>query len=256
MGIFSEFNIKKKLAFTLAEVLIVVGIIGIVAELTIPTLVKDFQEKVLVTQLKKMYSVLSQAYAMARNDNGEPRMWSVTGMNDIANIFIPYLQTNKVDSPAGQGFSAGIMSDWGYPAGIADLRRSTINYNIRGQVQLKTGEFLYFSNPVPVPGGLTCTTDSAFDMCFLIIADVNGQKPPNRFGVDVFGFQANKSLITPFGAANAHPTAAVCSTSANTSWGNISNGAGCTAWVIEHENMDYLKYIDGGNAAYNHSYIP
>lgn len=46
-------NYSSKEGFTLAEVLITLGIIGIVAALTIPTLVAKFQEKALVSQFKK-----------------------------------------------------------------------------------------------------------------------------------------------------------------------------------------------------------
>lgn len=48
-------------AFTLAEVLVTLGIIGVIAALTLPQLIKDYQGKVLHTQLLKAYSVLSQA---------------------------------------------------------------------------------------------------------------------------------------------------------------------------------------------------
>ena len=44
---------KIKLAFTLAEVLITLGIIGIVAAMTIPTLLAKYQEKQTVTKLKQ-----------------------------------------------------------------------------------------------------------------------------------------------------------------------------------------------------------
>lgn len=47
-------------AFTLAEVLITLGIIGVVAAITIPTLVNKNNEKIRETQLKKAYSTLSQ----------------------------------------------------------------------------------------------------------------------------------------------------------------------------------------------------
>ena len=51
----------KKSAFTLAEVLITLGIIGVVAAMTITTLLAKYQEKQTVTKLKQTYSILSQA---------------------------------------------------------------------------------------------------------------------------------------------------------------------------------------------------
>ena len=59
----------KKLAFTLAEVLVTLGIIGVVAAMTMPTLVSNHQKKVYVTQLKKVYTELTQALSRYKNDN-------------------------------------------------------------------------------------------------------------------------------------------------------------------------------------------
>lgn len=55
-----------KKAFTIAEVLITLGIIGIVASMTIPQLIKNYQLKVYETAFKKSYSNLSKAYLMTK----------------------------------------------------------------------------------------------------------------------------------------------------------------------------------------------
>ena len=54
-------DLKEKFAFTLAEVLITLGIIGIVSAMTIPTLINNYQKKVTVTRLQQTYSMLNQA---------------------------------------------------------------------------------------------------------------------------------------------------------------------------------------------------
>src|SRR5574344_915178 len=65
-------SFKKSLAFTLAEVLIVLGIIGIVAALTIPTLMANVQKQQYVTALKKFYSTQTEGFArMLAEDNVE-----------------------------------------------------------------------------------------------------------------------------------------------------------------------------------------
>lgn len=53
-------QINKK-AFTLVEVLITIGIIGVVAALTIPTLIQNSNSKKFTTQFKKSLSTLNQA---------------------------------------------------------------------------------------------------------------------------------------------------------------------------------------------------
>ena len=51
---------KRKIAFTLAEVLITLGIIGVVASLTLPSVIQNYKKQVTVNQLKKAYSTLGQ----------------------------------------------------------------------------------------------------------------------------------------------------------------------------------------------------
>lgn len=59
-----------KKAFTLAEVLITLGIIGIVAAMTIPTLLTNIREKQTVSKLKQTYSMLSQAFKLVEDNGG------------------------------------------------------------------------------------------------------------------------------------------------------------------------------------------
>ena len=60
---------KVKLAFTLAEVLITLGIIGVVAAMTIPTLMSNYRKKQLETQIKANYSLVQQAIKFAEYDD-------------------------------------------------------------------------------------------------------------------------------------------------------------------------------------------
>lgn len=62
-------NKHSRAGFTLAEVLVTLGIIGVVAAVTMPTLVSNHQRKVYVTQLQKVYTELSQAAKRAITDN-------------------------------------------------------------------------------------------------------------------------------------------------------------------------------------------
>ena len=64
-----------KRGFTLAEVLITLGIIGIVAAMTMPTLIQKNNNKVVETRLMKFYSVINQAIKMAEVDYGDKVYW-------------------------------------------------------------------------------------------------------------------------------------------------------------------------------------
>ena len=61
-------NSNKTSGFTLAEVLITLGIIGVVAALTIPMLLTKCQEQIIKNQLKKQYSVIQQALKIVDNE--------------------------------------------------------------------------------------------------------------------------------------------------------------------------------------------
>ena len=100
-------NNNRKCAFTLAEVLITLGIIGIVSAITIPNLINKFEEKKTVSILKETYSMLSQAMIYVVNEHGIVDKWvkSNIQMSDdefkdtvdtILNYFKPYLRTTKI----------------------------------------------------------------------------------------------------------------------------------------------------------------
>lgn len=70
---------KAKLAFTLPEVLITLGIIGVVAALTIPSLMSKYHRMTVETKLKKFYSTVNQAIKLSEEDNdGFPPLDSST----------------------------------------------------------------------------------------------------------------------------------------------------------------------------------
>lgn len=72
-------NSKRKFAFTLAEVLITLSIIGIVAALTLPTVMSSHRKKIVETRLVKFYSVMNQAVQMAEVDFGDKQIWGNIG---------------------------------------------------------------------------------------------------------------------------------------------------------------------------------
>ena len=59
-----HFNDIRRVAFTLAEVLITLGIIGVVAALTMPALISNYKKTVYVNQLKKSVSVIENGWKM------------------------------------------------------------------------------------------------------------------------------------------------------------------------------------------------
>ena len=85
---------KNKQAFTLAEMLITLGIIGVVAAMTIPALMAHFQQEQTVTRLKKALSVINQAYRLSYDDVGEPESAFKLGAEEYFKTYwAPYIKT-------------------------------------------------------------------------------------------------------------------------------------------------------------------
>ncbi len=97
---------SQKAAFTLAEILITLAVIGIVAALTIPNLVQSYKKKIVETRLAKFYSVMNQAIQLSEIDNGPKEYWdeldgvategSVNQLIWFEKYFKPYLKYNYV----------------------------------------------------------------------------------------------------------------------------------------------------------------
>ena len=65
----------SKAGFTLAEVLITLGIIGVVAAMTIPSLMTAYNKHLTETRLKKFYSLFNQAIKLSVVENDEVEGW-------------------------------------------------------------------------------------------------------------------------------------------------------------------------------------
>lgn len=81
----------NKNAFTLAEVLITLAVIGVVAALTIPPLIQSYRKQVIETRLKRFYSVINQAVKLAETDNGPVSNWKLNG-DTFVEFVTPHLK--------------------------------------------------------------------------------------------------------------------------------------------------------------------
>ena len=186
-----------KNGFTLAEVLITLGIIGVVAAITLPALVANHQKQVLKTGLKKAYSRLNEAAARYHADNGEPLQPEDFNNNPAKiNEFIQTYYNAPVYCGVKGSFTAGngcSNADNGFVNNhkcYNDIMGLFVaRYGRDGQWVLPDGSFLmaYYNDSVGAiwTPGITLGSKVAFWMS----VDVNGAKPPNRWGKDTFVFQ-------------------------------------------------------------------
>lgn len=80
-------NLKYN-AFTLAEVLITLSIIGIVAAMTLPMIVSKYQKCLVANQVKKFYTNFNQAIKLSEIENGEFKDWSYENSNELYDKYL------------------------------------------------------------------------------------------------------------------------------------------------------------------------
>lgn len=173
----------------MAEVLITLGIIGIVAAMTLPALIGNYQKKQAATQLKKVYTILQQATQRAEVDFESVEYWNFElAPTDFFNLYIkPYYKV--IQDYSNTTFPA----DYTIFCNSADAGTDCMGYGAfrtAPKMVIVDGTILTF-NGFSVDGKRAGVT---------IIADINGFKKPNRYGRDVFMFSIQiKGGVLPYG---------------------------------------------------------
>lgn len=225
-----------KKAFTLAEVLIVIGIIGVLAVILIPNIVENCKEKEYITQLKKVYSTLTKSYQSSLTDYGETYNWSLDaadsteGANRLNDILISNLRIIKNCRTDG-----GCWLD----TEINYLDNTSTGLNVSNNsaystVFLEGGVLLALRVLDPTCNLVMGTSDNYKHVCAEVIVDLNGEKNPNTFGYDVHKLYISRRNIIPAGYSEDTVTSF-----ANNCEGR-TKGTGCAAWILQWSNMDYL----------------
>ena len=101
--------LKKANGFTLAEVLITLGIIGVVAAMTLPTLITNYQKRATVAKLKRAYSVIKQAYLMSYDQVGDPaadEAFAMGANNYFKTYWAPYIKGTLCKTYQECGYSS------------------------------------------------------------------------------------------------------------------------------------------------------
>lgn len=209
----------RKAAFTLAEVLITLGIIGVVAAITLPTINQNRQDNELITQTKKVYADINNAILLSQQDYG------VIGDNSllfnekdnsyiVAKNLLKYFKgaklcqnvsqkgcksyyydikyaTKRVDSNGVGGVDNDTSSAKIIFSNGAILRIGTNRSGCEPKEYTSTVVDAY-GRPIKNPDGTNKTHTYFSDVCANLSFDVNGTKGPNQFGRDVYWFWVHK----------------------------------------------------------------
>ena len=168
----------NKKAFTLAETLIALGIIGVVATITLPNVISNYQKKITVSRLKKAYSDIQNAVRLSSIENGEPSEWEISfvgnGVRDsVQTYYLPYFKSAKVTKSYN----------------IYNLNRRKLP-SLRTYITLQNGTVLSFFGEGPASAWM--------------FVDINGKAKPNRVGRDIFvlNYYNNKKFLPIFEGSN------------------------------------------------------
>ena len=243
-------KITKLLAFTLAETLIVMGIIGVVAALTIPNLNSSTADKEKVAKLKKVYSNLNDAIGRTEAVYGNISEWQWANsagptVNNDAQMFAErigdFLKTSKT---CGFTANAGCLSksakylngtNWSAWQGAPDNSTGLYKFILADGSSLAIGATSYLLQ---------------------VVVDVDGpNKGASTFGKDLFDFWIISPNSSYMGSQIAstqswqllsdNPVGNTMLTSKTDLSSNFSSGLGLATWVLQTDNMDYLKVTNG-----------
>ena len=165
---------KSKIAFTLAEALITLGIIGVVAAMTMPTLITKYQKHVAINRAKQVYSELSQVLQLARVKYGDMDSWEITSYDAATKYIVDFYKGLTVCKKPGEPQN----SDCGMGMSSAAPIYATAR-----------GEGLSFS---------VGSSGNIFGDAIFILVDTDGGKGKNRLGTDVFYFEMKNNRLTSF----------------------------------------------------------
>lgn len=252
---------RSYIGFTLAEVIIVMGIIGIVAEMTIPTLVNNINKSTYASGVLKYQAVFSQAFSLYMTQNNLSSLrgdlfnngssWTPASSKVVWDRIKPLLQVSKdcgitADSgcfASGSGTNVYKCLNPSYyssyleasdPDTSTDIAKGILNDGVSVSVQ-DTPDDCVYDESISGQGKLA-------SVCGWIYIDVNGAKPPNQSGRDLFSWSivADGSVI-PTGLTDneyfgCNPASTDISEGSN---GAPGEGQGCTAKLILEKTMNY-----------------
>lgn len=216
-------NYRGLRAFTLAEVLITLGTIGVVAALTLPTLIANYREKVLITAAKKSYSTVTNAVNMWNSQNGivgnYEYFWTYhDNADDLLKELATVLNATDVctyknfnncggtyqvkkakkkndghgntDIVEMQNWNRAVLADGSFISIVSQVQNGSCTYTFFQHEVDSNGNYIKDdSSPTGYKGkyetGITCG---------YIGIDTNGKKGPNQIGHDYFmiGYTAQK----------------------------------------------------------------
>jgi len=222
-------NYRSLIGFTLAEVLITLGIIGIVAEMTIPSLVNSYQNQIYVTSFKEEFAIMSSAWQQLITENGG----YIAGVYPTADSALDGLCTKMkcttICHSSDDQTKCFLDTNW------LMLNKGAAWQSILGPSAILANGFSF-----SILGFSSDCSSARYkaETCFVTYFDTNSFKKPNIMGRDIFEVFVNQNNITPQGVAGTGGETflqAMCDPNGASGY----KGASCGARILIENGMKY-----------------
>jgi len=195
-----------KKGFTLAEVLVTLTILGVIAAVTVPGIIGDTQHRDIRAKVQKAYNTLSTAYSMTYIDNYSANKWA-TSQSAVHNLFAQQLQTLHYSQDASSILSNDGIS-FQYTPVSTDCTGTVLNSSDANDTTAKT----------------------ITSYCGTMYANIKGETGTGSFsdrpGINTFAFYLTDGGFIPYGEKGTNFT---------------TPSFYVTGQVIYDGNFDYLK---------------
>lgn len=230
-----------KRGFTLAEVILTLTIVGIIAALSIPPLLQTTQDAQFATAMKKAYSDFASASSLIKSDNAGTLVNVFSSHNSLMQVFCTKMSCIK-QCLAGQDL--GICSyssdtSWKNLGG----NKGWYNPDSYARAILNGGASIFFENMSSKCDQGDYKKNGKNALCSKLHIDLNGFKGPNVAGRDIFEFFLTDASLVPDGAVgtigfsnNWDASDSQCSPKNTT---DNRSGHGCAGRILIEGKVNY-----------------
>lgn len=198
---------RNKKSFTLAEVLITLVVIGIVAAITVPVIVNSNTEIMYVSALKKNFSILSNAFKLANDydynyysdwnneDNNQNAIWQ--NYKYLKKYLFVLRECNGEEGCWTTDISKAPTGEDAFAATTIGIGGNVVSFTLNDGTNVCMD---YWSKEDTITK--FGVSENLSDTPLSLFVDVNGDKKPNMLGRDTFAFILTQNGLVPAGANN------------------------------------------------------
>lgn len=218
-------GISFSFGFTLAEVLVTIGIIGIIAALTIPSLIAQTQDTEYLIKWKKIFSVITQITDQINADNELMDFSLAVGQSRFRGYYetrlnaVKKTQARFLFAPS-YAYYKNTSNSVGYSASSAPA------------LMLADGTVIFFNSLI---NSCTSVVAAETNLCGYMLIDINGTNGPNMYGKDMFQLfiqRKNGYYITLSAGEGGMAALYKCIPGS----ANFNNSLGCAAEALGRSN--------------------